>query len=506
MSDHNQKVEPVKFDPAGSPASKPALDVPVAKSKRASGNNTWVMPALGGLVLLALLVFFWLPSMVDPGAVDIEAPPPPAASTKPKPAVEQASPYADAQVGKQRKEAQEVLSQLLEVQFELEEMGVEQWAGEPFAEAQALATTADEQYRQQEFLTAKDTYQQALDAMVAIRDSVDDIFQQQLDAGLAALRSDQADAAIQALELAIVIKPDHPEALAALERARNLGPLLELMKEANAAAAAGELEQAIELLKQATALDPEHPGAAAQLAGARRDLAKRNFNRAMTEGFAALDDGRYDEAERQFKAAQAIMPSAGEPQDALEQTRIARTQAQIEAWRQRAVAAENREDWPKAVSAYEEILTIDQTVLFARNGLARAKSRAQLDTRIKQVLAKPERLSNDAIFADSRAMYLQALTLENKGPILREQLLALSTVLEQARVPVSVLLQSDEQTDVTVYKVAHLGTFRRQQLTLKPGVYTAVGVRKGFRDVRKEFKVDHAQQGKVVEISCTEPI
>ena len=226
----------------------------------------------------------------------------------------------------------------------------------------------------------------------------------------------------------------------------------------------------------------------------------------MTAGFAALDDGRYDEAERQFKAAQAIMPSAGEPQDALEQTRIARTQAQIEAWRQRALAAENREDWTKAVSAYEEILNIDQTVLFARNGVARARSRAQLDTRIKQVLAKPERLSNDDIFADTRAMYLQALTLENKGPMLREQLLALSEVLEQARVPVSVLLQSDEQTDVTVYKVAHLGTFRRQQLTLKPGVYTAVGVRKGYRDVRMEFKVDHAQQGKVVEISCTEPI
>ena len=505
MSDHNQKVEPARFDPAGSPASKPDIDLPVAKSRRASGNNSWVMPALGGLLLLALLVFFWLPSLVDPGSVELEAPAPTAAA-KPKPAVEEASPYADAQAGKQRKEAQEILAQLLEVQFELEEMGVEQWAAEPFAAAQALATAADEQYRQQEFLTATETYQQALEAMVAIRDSVDDIFQQQLDAGLAALRSDQAEAAITALELAILIKPDDAEALAALERARNLGPLLELMKEANTASAAGELEQAIELLERATALDPEHPGAAAQLASTRRDLAKRNFNRAMTAGFAALDDGRYDEAERQFKAAQAIMPSAGEPQDALEQTRIARTQAQIEAWRQRALAAENREDWTKAVSAYEEILNIDQTVLFARNGVARARSRAQLDTRIKQVLAKPERLSNDDIFADTRAMYLQALTLENKGPMLREQLLALSEVLEQARVPVSVLLQSDEQTDVTVYKVAHLGTFRRQQLTLKPGVYTAVGVRKGYRDVRMEFKVDHAQQGKVVEISCTEPI
>ncbi len=504
MSDHNKKVEPVRFEPAAGPAAKPAVEAPISKARRPAGENSWAIPALIGLVVVALLVFFWLPSMVEPDTVELE--PPPVIQAKPKPSQEAASPYADAQAGKQRKAAQDILARLLEEQFALEEMGVEQWAAEEFAAAQALATTADEQYRQQEFLTAAETYQQALDAMLAISAKVDEVFQQQLEAGLAALRSDQAEAAIAALEIGLVIKPDDPAALAAMERARNLGPLLALMKEANTARDSGELEAAIDILKRATALDPEHPGAAAQLASVKRELSRRNFNRAMTAGFKALDDGRYDEAERQFKAAQAILPAATEPRDALEQTKVARTQAQIEAWRQRAVAAEQREDWNKAVSAYQEILDIDSTVVFARNGMARSRSRAQLDTRMKQALAKPERLSSDAIYSDTRAMYQQALVLENKGPLLREQLLQLSVLLEQARVPVPILLQSDELTDVTVYKVAHLGTFKRQQLTLKPGVYTAVGVRKGYRDVRKQFKVDHAEQGQVVEITCTEPI
>lgn len=514
MSDHNKKVEPVRFEPAADQAAKPARAEGVPSTPASDGGaGRWVVPALGGLIVLALLVFFWLPSQVTPEqpvdgapAVNVDQPATNAGGARPGNTTEQASPWSDAQVARERKEAQDILAELLEIQFALEEIGVEQWATEDFAAAQALATTADEQYRQQAFTTAAETYRQALEAMKAIQDSVDQVFEQQLEAGLGALRSDQAEPALAALELAVLIKPDNADALAALERARKLPSLLELLAQANTARAQGELEPAVDLLEQAVELDPEHPGAAAQLASVQRELAKRNFNRAMSAGYKALDEGFFDEAERQFKAAQAILPAATEPQGALVETRTARTQAQIAAWRQRAEAAESREDWNKAITAYQEVLNIDNTVVFARGGLARSKTRAQLDKRLRQALENPRRLGNDSVYNDTLALYQQALALDNKGPMLREQLTQLDELLQKSRVPVPVLLQSDEQTDVTVYKVAHLGTFRRQQLELKPGVYTAVGVRQGYRDVRKKFTVDHDQQSLVVEIACTEAI
>jgi tetratricopeptide (TPR) repeat protein len=512
MSDQNKKVEPVRFEPAAGQSTPAAVASPARKLPTSGdGPDKWIVPALGGLLVLALLVFFWLPSQVSPDRISEEAANQQAASAasaaaRPKPATEQAAPYADAQQARERKTAQDVLAELLEIQFALEEIGVEQWAADEFAAAQALAATADEQYRQQEFITATETYQQALDAMKAIQDSAEQVFQQQLEAGLAAIRSDQATPAVTALELAVLINPDSPEALAALERARNLEPLLEILAEANSSRAEGELESAIELLKQAVALDPEHPGAAAQLASVQRELAKRNFNRAMTAGYKALDGDYFDEAERQFKRAQAILPAATEPDSALVETRIARTQAQINAWRQRAEAAEAREDWNKAIAAYQEILNIDSTVVFARGGMTRSRTRAQIDQRIRQALENPARLSNDNIYRDTQVLYQQALNLDTKGPILKGQLTQLNDLLATARVPVPVLLQSDEQTDVTVYKVAHLGVFRRHQLSLNPGEYTAVGVRNGYRDVRKKFTVDHDQQSMVVEIACTEPI
>jgi len=475
MKDHNKKVEPVRFEPAAPPA--------VEDESRPAVQRNWVVPSLATLLVLALLVFFWLPSQVDTEALEVKA----AATTqvRQRAPTEQASPWSDAQLARQRKIAQGVLAELLDQQFTLEELLVEQWAGDEFSAAQTLATTGDEQYRQQHYLEATESYQGGLDAMLAISARVEEVFQQHLQLGLEALASDQAEAAVSALELASTLQPELPQPQLALDRARNLAPLLALLEQAHEASNIGELEQAKALLQQARRLDPQHAGAEVQLRNVERDIARRNFNLAMTAGYQALDDARYDEAERQFLKAQAILPASAETGGALQETRSARTQAQIEAFRQRASAAEQREAWPAAVTAYQEILSIDESVVFARAGLIRSQARARLD---------------------KGRLYQQALALEHKGALLRRQLQQLNELLQVAQLPVSVLLHSDEATDVTVYKVAHLGTFRRQQLSLKPGTYTAVGVRDGYRDVRQKFTISPNGDNPVIEISCTEPI
>ncbi len=496
MKDHNKKVEPLRFEPAAPPA--------VENDSRPLTRHNWVVPALAGLLVLAVLVFFWLPSQVDTEALEAEA----AAATKlrKRAPTEQASPWSDAQLARQRKVAQEVLTELLDEQFSLDELWVEQWASDEFSAAQTLATTGDEQYRQRQYLPATESYQASLDAMLAISARVEDVFLRHMQLGLEALASDQAAAAVTALELASALRPELPQPQLALDRARNLAPLLVLLEQANEAHEGGGLEQARTLLKQARQLDPQHAGAEVQLHNIEREIARQNFNLAMTAGYQALDDARYDEAKRQFLKARSILPASAETGGALAETRSARTQAQIKAFRQRASAAEQREAWSAAITAYQEILAIDESVVFARAGLIRSQTRARLDKGLRSALAKPERLGEDTIFQNTSRLYQQALALAHKGPLLRRQLQQLNELLEVAQLPVSVLLHSDEATDVTVYKVAHLGTFRRQQLSLKPGTYTAVGVRDGYRDVRRKFTISPNGENPIIEISCTEPI
>ena len=99
-----------------------------------------------------------------------------------------------------------------------------------------------------------------------------------------------------------------------------------------------------------------------------------------------------------------------------------------------------------------------------------------------------------------------ASRVDAMGPRLEEQKDELSRLLKRAATPLTVQLVSDNATEVSIYQVGHLGTFARQELTLRPGEYVALGSRPGFRDVRLEFRVAPELDMAPVVIMCEERI
>ncbi len=75
-----------------------------------------------------------------------------------------------------------------------------------------------------------------------------------------------------------------------------------------------------------------------------------------------------------------------------------------------------------------------------------------------------------------------------------------------ATTPISVELISDNKTEVVVFKVKRLGKFDRYELQLRPGPYTIVGTRDGFRDVRKTIQITHDSKLTSFSIECEESI
>jgi hypothetical protein len=82
----------------------------------------------------------------------------------------------------------------------------------------------------------------------------------------------------------------------------------------------------------------------------------------------------------------------------------------------------------------------------------------------------------------------------------------LSSLLEQAATPVTVILRSDNKTEVTLYRVGKLGKFETKQVELRPGRYVAVGIRKGYRDARTEFVVAADEPSPLVVVQAEEQI
>ena len=51
-----------------------------------------------------------------------------------------------------------------------------------------------------------------------------------------------------------------------------------------------------------------------------------------------------------------------------------------------------------------------------------------------------------------------------------------------------------------------LGTFTSRTVELRPGAYVVVGTRDGYRDVRRNVRVDASGGGGPVSVRCEEPI
>ena len=105
----------------------------------------------------------------------------------------------------------------------------------------------------------------------------------------------------------------------------------------------------------------------------------------------------------------------------------------------------------------------------------------------------------------ARDTLAEAEAIANPGPRLQAQLAAAQEALAYASTPVPVTMQSDGLTDITLLHVKRLGTLSSQSLSLRPGRYTAVGMRNGFRDVRVQFEV-RPEQANTVEVRCVETI
>jgi len=75
-----------------------------------------------------------------------------------------------------------------------------------------------------------------------------------------------------------------------------------------------------------------------------------------------------------------------------------------------------------------------------------------------------------------------------------------------ASTPIAVQLKSDQLTQVTLYRVGTLGAFAAKEVELRPGTYTVIGSRDGYRDVRRTFTVRPGGNLAPIDVVCVEPI
>jgi len=234
--------------------------------------------------------------------------------------------------------------------------------------------------------------------------------------------------------------------------------------------------------------------------------ADRQYVDAMSRGLAALENRQWLAAQDAFALASRLRPDAPEVADGLARARAGQRRDSVAKNLILAREFEQSEAWREAEKTYSAVLTIDPESALALDGRKRTETRAALDEKVEFHLANPGRLSTAAVFDDAASCLEEALETVPSGPRLESQIARLEVLLEHVSTPVAVVLESDAQTEIMVYRVGRLGTFTRRELNLKPGAYTVVGSRSGYRDVRLQLVVTPGTPPKPLVIRCTDSL
>ncbi len=415
------------------------------------------------------------------------------------------SPFEQAQRQKERKAAQDILEELVEQQYLLEDMSVEIWGQEDLAAALVVAQEGDDVFLTRDYEGAANRYREARSRLDELVSRGTRLYEDQLAQGFEALDDGDVTAARSAFEMATAIDRDSSEARRGIERAAKLNQVLALLAQAEELTTEAHFEDALARYQQVLEIDPDTTGVEDAIATTRQAIRDQSFRRSMTRGYAGLSAGDHARARTAFEQARRISNNS-EARDALTEVDMQLTLATIAKHQQAAETAVAEERWRDAIAEFEAALAVDATLLFAVDGLPGARSRARLDDELSEILATPGRLSADDAYRNAAEVFRRGVAVEDPGSRFTGQLDQLESLLELYQKPVAVSFRSDNATDVTLLKVARLGRFSRRELQLRPGFYTVVGARNGYRDVRREIEVLAGEPTPPISIRCDEKI
>jgi hypothetical protein len=498
--DHEETIVPVRPGLAPLRAGAAAATGPAPVK---SGGPFWYYIGAGVLLIAALFVFAILPRWVERSR---QPEPAPAASVAETPAEPAPPPLSPEELAALKSRAEELLAGLLTQRKDLETLHAESWGADQWSRYAALSDEGDDAYLANDFASAVAKFSEADGIGKQLLARSDEIVERAIAGGQEAFAAGNAAAAIAQYDIVLGIEPENEAAKAGRARAERLPEVLDLVARADAERDSGELQKAIATYREALAIDPLWTPASDAVAGLTRELRDAEFERLMSRGYGALAAQNYGEAQQQFKAALALRPQAKEAQDGLAQSEEGARLDQIALIEARALAFERRELWDQAIAQYKDALADDPNLVFAQTGLDRAQERAGLDAKLRNLIDNPTLLFGDTVLADARKLVEDARAVPDRGPKLEEQIGKLDRLVMLASTPIAVQLQSDQLTEVTVYRVGPLGVFASKQLELRPGTYTAVGSRNGYRDVRQTFTVLPGRALEPIRVVCTEPI
>ena len=405
-----------------------------------------------------------------------------------------------------RAEVEQLLGKWLKLQARAEADNVSAWGADTYPSILEEIARADRKLQERDFAEALTTYKKAIINLQELLTSKEERLASELTKGGLALDNHDSRKATKAFDMALAIEPNNEQAHEGAARARNLDQVLFLYNKGLDHERENNLTAARETLYQATVLDNEFSPAREALTRVESRLREISFQEAMSSTLKALAENDTASARRPLAEAARLRPTDVSVQDAGRRLAAMEKAQKLNRLQGKAEKLAAEERWSESLQVYDEVLAIDPHYGFAETGRKLAWQRFEFDKSIRQIISRPARLQEKAPLQEAEQILSKAQSIDNPGPILQQQTMELAELVRTTSTPVEIILRSDNETSVTIYRIGRFEKFMEKRVALLPGSYTVIGSRPGFRDVRLNLKVLDGDNLIVFEIRCEEPI
>ena len=469
------------------------------KLEKERSNSISIQKGAGilvGLTLLLVIVIFILPLLVQEDRDDL-----------PNQVIEEKTIFIPNQeILAQKPIAEALLSELLIKIESLKLQGILFWGMEKWEDVLIVQQEGDSAFIEQQYDLSAGRYREALQMLSDLEISIPDVLTNALKMGQSSILSGNENDAIANFEIALAIDGNNIEAKLGLDRALKLDQVLERTQRGQTEFAMGSYEPAIQSFEDALLIDPDWEPAINGLAQSKQSYADNLFQESLSKGYRSLNDESFDEAESLFDQALSIRPNSEEALQALDELNLKRIASLTKSLKYKGLIAEVNEEWNQAKGFYQEILVIDANLEEVKESLSRVESRILLEAEMKSIIARSDAYNDNKVLGQAQALLETAKSIERIGPKMEESIQKLDSLIQIALIPIEVIFESDQFTEVTIFKVDQMGTFQQKIVSLRPGIYTARGSRKGFKDETIRFRVDPNKQNQRVKIICNKKI
>jgi len=384
--------------------------------------------------------------------------------------------------------------------------GIDFWGAEYISEITNLRDQGETAFLIEQYDIALASYRKALDLTVPLEISIPNRLIDTISQGQSSLLMGKREDALNFFEIALLIEPNSTIASTGFDRALKLDEVIALTSLGQQYFNNEKFEESIITFKEALIIDSQWQDAIDGLALSIEMFDEQQFNHFLSSGYKFMRENNFNESRKAFEKATKISPLSFEITQAMDELNNSERIYKIKTLRYEGLIQETKENWTDAKAKYSEILQLDPNIDSVRINIDRVNKRINLKNEMEFFINNSDKLNDEEKFSQATLSLKKAENIKIIGPKLEEQINKLKQILIIAAKPLDVVFISDTQTNVTIYKVGNLGAFDKKVLELKPGKYTGIGSRRGFRDVRLEFLVSPEQSEQIIRIACKDPI